>query len=366
MKIKEVKKAKSPLKQNGKVEEMAIIGLTILLCGTGLWESYTENFEIAPVGKVESVGFLLEDANSEWKTYKEKISVTYEVEGRNYQNVLIMGLEEEQENQKTYRSLTIPEYTLVEINDKENNSIEYILQDKSICPESEIENFSENHIVTSVAWCISGDQIENFEEIKNQEQISETIKNKTIEFPSLLSQTDQTLLKYNDWLQKNGSNKRLTTEDLRIIEAQTNSHPEDLFSKTILGTISIKINSNEYRQVGANEYNFVETIDGNLELRFSNLPFDMLTGKDAPYINEDTMISTFGEYIIDNEIEPIGYTTQSLSAWSDEDTVFIRENYGEDILECLRANGFPLPCYDVNDFYKAYYESKFAFSKLGR
>lgn len=369
MKIKNIKKTKIT-KENKKT----IIKYGILFAGylavLGVVSFKEKDYKISSLGITENRGMLLEDANKEWNNYKEKISVTYEVKESSYKNVLIMGLIEDNENERIYRSLTVPEITLVETIDKENYKVDYILQDKSLFPESNIEEFSKTHNVTSVAWCIGGKDVESFEEIKKYEQDKEKMENKTMVVPSLFSETDKTLLKYNNWLEQVGSNKKLTQEDLKIIEAQTNSHPEEINVKKMRGimngTISIKIRPNEYRQVGAREYDFVETEDGNLELRFNGCEvFDFLTGKEIRYDNRDVnRISTFREFVIENDIYPIGYTTQVVSSWGDEDTHFIRERYGEDILECLRENGFPLPCYDVNDFYKIYYESKFDIFKL--
>lgn len=370
MRIKNIKKTKITKENKKKMAKCGVL-LAGYLAVIGIISFKETDYEIIPLEIVENKGVLLEDANGEWNNYKEKISVTYEVKESNYKNVLIMGLVEDNENERIYRSLTVPEITLVETIDKENYKVDYILQDKSLFPESNIEEFSETHNVTSVAWCIGGKDVESFEEIKKNEQDKEKMENKTMVVPSIFSETDKTLLKYNNWLEQVGSNKKLTQEDIKIIEAQTNSHPEEINVKKMRGimngTISIKIRPNEYRQVGVNEYDFVETEDGNLELRFNDCEVsDFLTGKEIRYDNRDVnRISTFKEFVIENDIYPVGYTTQVVPSWGDEDTQFIKEYYGEDILECLRENGFPLPCYDVNDFYKIYYESKFDILKLG-
>lgn len=167
-------------------------------------------------------------------------------------------------------------------------------------------------------------------------------------------ETDLTLSKYNSWLQKKGVNQRLTKEDLEFIE--TNTNPTCANN----GVFSIKLQNNEYIQVG-NEYFVVENADEKVELipgfGFEN-EYDLFTGNKRKTIDY-TILGSFGDYVLENDIQIIGYIPQKWTYCSDRDKEFIKENYNEDILRCLQENGLPLPCYDVEDFYKINNKSNF-------
>lgn len=60
-----------------------------------------------------------------------------------------------------------------------------------------------------------------------------------------------------------------------------------------------------------------------------------------------------GEFIEENGIQPIGYIN-SWPAWNDKEVKFVRENYGEDVLDCMQEYGFPIKAYYVQYFYDAY------------
>lgn len=182
--------------------------------------------------------------------------------------------------------------------------------------------------------------------------------NSSIQYISIFTETDNTLFKYNSWLQKLGSEKKLTIEDLEWIERNVNNrHPND-------GIISIKLQDGDYGQVGK-DYLVIVNEENNIELicDTATTSTDLLKG--IPRVQKEfTVIDTVEDFICKNNIETIGYTTQKWPAWDDQDSEFIKKSYGEDVLYCLEENGYPLPCYDANDLYKSYYEQLFNIENL--
>lgn len=153
--------------------------------------------------------------------------------------------------------------------------------------------------------------------------------------------TDAILIKYNTYLYKMGSKTRLTEEAIQKIEDHTNE-----------GTLALRLLNGEIVQVGT-EYAVSKNADRGIELRLdyeTELDFFTLLKSEEEQIHE---LCKLGDYITQNDIEKIDYTTQKQPCWSDRDSEFIRENFSEEILDCLTENGFPLPVYDVRDFYNA-------------
>ena len=70
---------------------------------------------------------IAQDANRDWKIYPEIAYVIYETEEMFEKGALVMGLEERNDNQSIYRSLTTPEITLIVKQNKETNKTEYKL-----------------------------------------------------------------------------------------------------------------------------------------------------------------------------------------------------------------------------------------------
>ncbi len=155
-------------------------------------------------------------------------------------------------------------------------------------------------------------------------------------------ETTDTLKIYNKWLESIGSKEILTESDIEIIEANTNEK-----------IISIKNSEcDNYSQVSG-EYLVVKNIKGQIELLFqNNQSYDLLTGKKRESLDYN-IISSLGECIKENNISIIGFTLQHPRSWDTKDIKFIKENYSEDVLRCLKENGLPLPCYDAVDIYRS-------------
>lgn len=114
---------------------------------------------------------VVEDANGETNSYKYVVSVTYKMKDSEDANVLLMGLVGERENEKTYRSFRIPEYSLVESYDPESYSKEYRLVTNSFLPEQN-EEFTKNAEVLSVAYLLSSTKYFSYTDVLNQEELS--------------------------------------------------------------------------------------------------------------------------------------------------------------------------------------------------
>lgn len=168
-----------------------------------------------------------------------------------------------------------------------------------------------------------------------------------------LPETTKVLNTYNAYLKSIGSAKALTEKDIEFIYTGCSEQRK---------MMSIKTNNSEYTQVGYNEYQVVE--NANEEIRVlvdSTEPqVDFLTGEELP-LNETfegyTKIANLGEYMKENKIQPIGYTL--IEGWSTQEVKFILENYDEEILDCLKVNGFPIEVYQANDFYNAHRNEKY-------
>ncbi len=205
--------------------------------------------------------------------------------------------------------------------------------------------------------CKKQNDTSDIQKIKNEQndfdEFNES-KKLIVDISNNLLQTSKILMNYNSYLQEIGSSKRLTQEDLKIIEVNTNNGENPAI-------LTIKLNDSEYVQVGS-DYIIAATEERELLLVNYLFDLDLFTGSK---LVEDNFIvlDNVWDYISANNIEPIGYTTQKYSSWSDSDADFVRTFYGDDVLECLQENGFPLPLYDVSDFYMAYQE-KNVFRKI--
>lgn len=161
--------------------------------------------------------------------------------------------------------------------------------------------------------------------------------------------TDATLEKYNTYLHKIGSDKQLTEKDLEAILYSNLDEDE---------TISIQVDEFEFKQIGTKTYNVCVDENGNLSLHFRERQvkrdfFKPLESEEDTIESKKVVLSTIGEFIEENGIQPIGYIN-SWPAWNDKEVKFVRENYGEDVLDCMQEYGFPIKAYYVQDFYDAY------------
>lgn len=172
------------------------------------------------------------------------------------------------------------------------------------------------------------------------------------ELPENLIENSNILETYNQYLSETGYYKNLTQEDLKFISMYV--EPSNF------NTIAIKLCSNEYSQTTKNA-TVIETEKNELELLDDdNLSgYDLFTGDRREECLDYRILGNIEEYILDNNIEPLEFTTKKISAWNGRDLEFIHAWYGDEVVDCLTENGFPLPIYDVDDFYDAYQESEF-------
>lgn len=351
MKIKNSKNMTD--KKKRVMATVATIALGGLLCTADVSTRNYSSTNKYP-GKLELTSYEYQDINGDLQKTNEIKNVTYGISG-GYKYNRYMALISQDDQERVYQSITEPDIYLVVTVEEKDGSYNY---DYKICTTSStakeaIKGYIPDAIVEATATVI-GFPPKSFEKIALKEKLTERYLNgkNLVETPKMLGETNDTLLKYNTTLKNMGSKKVLTEEDLRIINENCN-----------YGTISLKLADNTYTQVG-NDYKFIETEEGKLELIISD-SYDMLTG--LPRIKDDyTIIDDFANFVSDNNVEPIGYNTQKWAGWSNHDSEIIRANYGEDVLYCLRENGFPLVCYDVNDLVHAYYQSKFTSLALKR
>lgn len=175
--------------------------------------------------------------------------------------------------------------------------------------------------------------------------------------------TEMTLEKYNTYLENMESEERLTEDDLAYIYQSLN---EDI--------LNIRLKNGKYVQVYRDNYNIIENEKRQIELISDNnytaytsgqinifenvTTYDLFTNTRLTNNQERYLVSSIGEYIDTNQIESMGYKEQEYLGWKDSDVEFIRTNYSEDILDCLKENGFPILAYDVSDFYETHKENK--------
>lgn len=177
-------------------------------------------------------------------------------------------------------------------------------------------------------------------QVAETEQITEIDNNE-------MTETNKTLKVYNEYLEQIGSLERMTEQELDDIARETNPH-----------TISIKLNNGNYSQVGL-DYNIISNANNNIKLIMPDFitgleTYDMFTGTIITDYTGFDQYQSLNNCISENDINPIGYTTQKSPAWDDTDKEYIRQNYGEEVLNCLQELGFPLYVYDVNSFYEVY------------
>ncbi len=149
------------MKKEFWTKRIALVALTGLISSgllTGCQKEETENK-------------VVEDANGETNSYKYVVSVTYKMKDSEDANVLLMGLVDERENEKTFRSFRIPEYSLVESYDPESYSTDYKLVTNSFLPEQN-EEFTENAEVLSVAYLLSSTKYFSYTDVLQQEEVS--------------------------------------------------------------------------------------------------------------------------------------------------------------------------------------------------
>lgn len=159
---------------------------------------------------------LVENANGEWGIYENISSVTYKTP-ENEMKTLMMAEESNTKNQIIYRSLTIPELTLIETfsNADENYQVNYEFRiDNS---EKLNENFSRQNEVISVATCIGAAQL-SYEEIKEHEKINDNT-NETYLVPNLV------IVEYKNNGEKEAKviNLKSSHEDVTLLDFVTDS-----------------------------------------------------------------------------------------------------------------------------------------------
>lgn len=173
----------------------------------------------------------------------------------------------------------------------------------------------------------------------------------SVKIESLL--TLQTLEKYNTFLAQSGSTNRLTEEDLVKIEA---------INETNNQMVAIQINEFEINEVNTENYNVCENDNGELELgfvdsRFKGNYFESIYEQELDGTENRKVISSLGAFIKEQGISQRGYTN-AFPKWDESKVSYVIENYGEDVLDCFQEYGFPIPLYDVNDFYEVYEQTK--------
>lgn len=362
MKIKEIKDNEKLEKRKRVIATIATIAIGSMLFAFNAKESKENNKYVFEETSKDTRFNVLEDMYGNWTDYDDVVNVIFD-NGRE-KEVLLMGKVKEeingQEKKTTYNSITHPEiyleYTYEYLPEEESCKEIYELKTMGFQTEEAREKFISEHPVLSVAHVI-GLKEKSFKDIASQENFQNKYINgkSLVELPKLLSETEDTLFVYNSYLEKMGSNKRLTADDLRLI--CENSH---------MNIMSIKLKNNDYSQVG-NDYTFSVNEYGELELVLENAlnRYDQLT-KTRTLKNNYKIVAKFDDFIGENGVEPLGYTRQIAPGWDDHSAAFVRENYGEDVLNCLQEKGFPLVCFSAQALYDAYYESLFKIDGLSR
>lgn len=161
------------------VKKIALIGMYGLL-SSSLLTGCQKNSTVKVSESTKEEGRSVENANGEWKRYKNIVVAT--MEGPNGLDVLLMGLEEESENRKVYRSFRIPEYTLIETYEKETYALDYHLETKAFLPEKN-EEFTNQNEVISVAYLIGSLEDLTYEDVLIIEEMD--LQNKEEEIKGL-------------------------------------------------------------------------------------------------------------------------------------------------------------------------------------
>lgn len=151
--------------------------------------------------------------------------------------------------------------------------------------------------------------------------------------------TIQTLKYYNEYLGR----EELDVNDLEVLANY--------------GVPMIMVKSeNGYSQVGEDAY-VATNKNGDLDIVYSNMPgeavYDMLTSEKLRegilYNNYESVI----EFIMKNDIEPVGYALPYHVAYTESDMRIIKNIYGEHVADCAKEIGIPVKVYSANSFYEA-------------
>lgn len=129
----------------------------------------------------------------------------------------------------------------------------------------------------------------------------------------------------------------LKLADLKNIEENTNGFYQNDNSK-----LFIKLKTGDYLEISS-DYLLYST-DGET--------LDITNNHNIP---DDELLGTVRDYIIENEIEPIGYEMADIPNINES---YIIETYGESINEYLKEEGYPVVCFDVLDFYMTFEAQK--------
>ena len=155
-----------------------IIKSALVVLGASIMTIYSAS---ASNIKETSGGHLIENANGKWQNYNEIVSVTIENynEGIDNTYILCMGLEEDRQTERIYRSFTNPEISMVEIINPEEYTTTYSLNVNSMLSK-ENEEFIANNKVGEVSWCLGADKIIPYSQISSMElQRNEFIQEKS-------------------------------------------------------------------------------------------------------------------------------------------------------------------------------------------
>lgn len=177
----------------------------------------------------------------------------------------------------------------------------------------------------------------------------ESIDNQDIDI-TLDNDTMKTLDKYNEYLK----GKEINVNDLEVLSMYN------------VPMFVIKSEEENYSQI-SDDYYVATRKNGDIDILFSKIPdeakYDMLTqeklDENTKYISYTPVI----EYMVNHDIESVGYILPKHIAYSDSDIHMIESIYGEDVVECVKELGLPLKVYNAKDFYSVN-ENKITVTKI--
>ncbi len=168
MKIQKIKKSKHIANMKGK-----IIKSVLVVLGTGILAIHSTSTSNI---KETSDRHLIENANGEWQNYSEIVLVTiehYEGDLMSTYN-LYMGLEDDKQIERIYRSFTNPEISMIENINPEKYTTTYHLNINSMLPKQN-EEFIANNKIGEIVWGIGINNIIPFSQMSSMELESNEI-----------------------------------------------------------------------------------------------------------------------------------------------------------------------------------------------
>ena len=167
---------------------------------------------------------------------------------------------------------------------------------------------------------------------------------------SLDNDTMKILNKYNEYL----GEKKLDINDLEILSMYN------------VSMFALKLEDGSFRQIG-DDYCVAIKENGDINLLLSEkveeAKYDMLTGKKLKDNTEYVDYIPVIKYMVDNNIELVGYTLPKSVSYSNPDINMIENIYGEEVTDCVKQLGIPLKVYDSKDFYQVKEDSKINIKK---